>query len=102
MNKTEAKRFVYRSVAESCRKYAARLKTSDIGAKAKQKDVPKVRAELIKVAEQFETKELRLASKRGTQRPEEGQDDIPEIRGQTRFGDQAAAAGVDEQQAGEG
>jgi hypothetical protein len=112
MNKTEAKRFVWRSIAASCRKWSTKVTMADIGRKARQKDVSKVKQVLLETAEAYERKlgepagavSVHLEEKLSevaaeSPGPEDGPDSVPEISDQSRFGKEASAAGVDKQKA---
>lgn len=56
ISKKDAKDFVLKLTVASLRRYAGRLRTADVGMKATQKDVEKVKAEMTILADKLEKK----------------------------------------------
>lgn len=83
MNQNDARRFVYLSIATSLRRRAEVLKTGEIGPKATQKDVSRVRVVMRAEADKYD---MKLAKRKRTNEPEagppgavEGAHDLPEV-----------------------
>jgi hypothetical protein len=99
VTKAEAKRFVYKLTADSLRRKARIVTSGDLGGKATQKDVAKVKEQMIALAQKLNPRESNELEAR-TPGPNEGQDHLSKVDDAAREGEPRAAARDDEPKAG--